>query len=165
MGKRGYAFFHHAVDNHSWLAFSEILTDERKETVAAFWERAQAFFANAGIHVDAVMKDNGGCYRSRAFAAALGDAKHRCTRAYWPQTNGKVERFNRALAAEWAYATAYDSDKAPGGLPAVAASLPPPPPALRNRPAPFPQLVFTTSVGTTPRMGPVSVKALVLSQG
>lgn len=58
------------------------------------------------------MTDNGSCYRSSAFATALGEIKHRRTRPYRPQTNGKVERFNRTLAAEWAYAAAYDSDEA-----------------------------------------------------
>jgi transposase InsO family protein len=109
---RGYAFLHHAVDDYSRLAYSEILNDERKETAASFWIRAHAFFQNAGINVTAVMTDNGSCYRSRAFAAALGDIQHRWTRPYRPQTNGKVERFNRTLAAEWAYAATYDSDEA-----------------------------------------------------
>jgi transposase InsO family protein len=59
------------------------------------------------------MTDNGACYRSHAFAAALGETiKHRRTRAYRPQTNGKVERFNRTLATEWAYVTTYPSDDA-----------------------------------------------------
>lgn len=110
---RGYVYLHHAVDDHSRLAYSEQLSDERKETAAAFWLRAKAFFAEAGISVRAVMTDNGACYRSHAFAAALGDdVKHRRTRPYRPQTNGKVERFNRTLAAEWAYATIYLSDAA-----------------------------------------------------
>ena len=110
---RGYAYLHHAVDDHSRLAYSEILADERKETAAAFWERARAFFTDSGIEVTAVMTDNGACYRSRAFAAALGTGvKHRFTRPYRPQTNGKVERFNRTLAQEWAYAVAYDSEDA-----------------------------------------------------
>jgi len=111
---RGYAFLHHAVDDHSRLAYSEILGDERKETASGFWERANAYFAGVGITVTAVMTDNGSCYRSRDFAAALGATriKHRRTRAYRPQTNGKVERFNRTLAAEWAYAAVYDSDEA-----------------------------------------------------
>ena len=108
----GYSFLHHAVDDHSRLAYSEILNDERKETAAAFWQRARIFFADAGITVTAVMTDNGSCYRSGAFAAALGDAKHFFTRPYRPQTNGKVERFNRTLAAEWAYADTYRSDEA-----------------------------------------------------
>ena len=107
----GYAFLHHAVDDYSRLAYSEILTDERKETAAGFWERANAFFTRAGITVTGVMTDNGSCYRSRAFAAALGEhVKHRRTRPYRPQTNGKVERFNRTLAAEWAYASTYRSE-------------------------------------------------------
>lgn len=58
------------------------------------------------------MTDNGSCYRSHAFADVLDGIKHRRTRPYRSQTNGKVERFNRTLAAEWAYATAYDSDEA-----------------------------------------------------
>ena len=99
----GYAFLHHAVDDATRLAYSEQLDDERKETAAAFWTRARAFFAEHGITVTAVMTDNGSCYRSHAFADALGDGvKHRRTRPYRPQTNGKVERFNRTLASEWA---------------------------------------------------------------
>ena len=110
---RGYVYLHHAVDDHSRLAYSEQLIDERKETAAAFWGRARAFFADAGISVRAVMTDNGACYRSHAFAAALGDdVQHRRTRPYRPQTNGKVERFNRTIAAEWAYAQTYLSDDA-----------------------------------------------------
>ncbi|TQM19565.1 IS481 family transposase [Microcella putealis] len=109
---RGYAFLHHAVDDHSRLAYSEELPDERKETAAGFWRRAEAFFAEHGITVTAVMTDNGACYRSRDFAAALGPIQHRWTRPYRPQTNGKVERFNRTLAAEWAYAATYSSDEA-----------------------------------------------------
>ncbi len=111
-GGRGYSFLHHAVDDHSRLAYSEILNDERKETAVAFWQRANAFFTAAGITVTAVMTDNGSCYRSRVFAAALGEVKHRFTRPYRPQTNGKVERFNRTLATEWAYAATYLSDEA-----------------------------------------------------
>ncbi len=109
---RGYAYLHHALDDHSRVAYSEILDDERKETAIAFWERARAFFADLGVSVTAVLTDNGSCYRSRAFAVALGDAEHRFTRPYRPQTNGKVERFNRTLAAEWAYAQTYISDEA-----------------------------------------------------
>ncbi len=108
----GYAFLHHAVDDHSRLAYSEILADERKETAAGFWSRAREFFNAAGFEVTAVMTDNGSCYRSHTFRDALAGAQHRRTRPYRPQTNGKVERFNRTLAAEWAYAATYDSESA-----------------------------------------------------
>ena len=108
---RGYVYLHHAVDDHSRLAYSEILSDERKETAAAFWKRAQQFFARHGITVKAVLTDNGACYRSRLGAKTLGTRiKHRRTRPYRPQTNGKVERFNRTLLEEWAYACAYTSE-------------------------------------------------------
>jgi transposase InsO family protein len=110
---RGWVFLHHAVDDHSRLVYSEQLHDERKETAAGFWLRANDFFADAGIAVQAVMTDNGGCYRSRDFAAALGESvKHRRTRPYRPQTNSKVERFNRTLVAEWAHAEVYLSNDA-----------------------------------------------------
>jgi transposase len=107
----GYAYLHHAVDDNSRLAYSEILGDEKKETAAVFWIRAAAFFAAHGITKRAVLTDNGACYRSKAFATALGPhVKHRRTRPYRPQTNGKVERFNRTLATEWAYAGPYNSE-------------------------------------------------------
>jgi len=108
---RGYSFLHHAVDGCTRLAYSEELHDERKETAAGFWVRARQYFADAGFEVKAVMTDNGACYRSRVFATALGDARHIRIRPYRPQTNGKVERFNRTLAAEWAYAESYNSNE------------------------------------------------------
>jgi transposase InsO family protein len=107
---RGYHFLHTALDAHSRLAYTELLADERKETAAAFWVRANAWFNECGIPVRKVLTDNGSCYRSHAFADALGDIEHRRTRPYRPQTNGKVERFHRTLADEWAYARLYRSD-------------------------------------------------------
>ena len=107
---RGYHFLHTAVDAHSRLVYSEILTDERKQTAADFWLRANAWFAECGIVIRNVLTDNGSCYRSHAFRDAIKGIKHRRTRPYRPQTNGKVERFHRTLADEWAYARLYLSD-------------------------------------------------------
>jgi transposase InsO family protein len=107
---RGYHFLHTAVDAHSRLAYSELLADECKETAAAFWLRANAWFNECGFVVRNVLTDNGSCYRSHVFRDALGDIEHRRTRPYRPQTNGKVERFHRTLADEWAYARLYRSD-------------------------------------------------------
>lgn len=87
-----------AVDDHSRLAYTEILTNEKKETAAGFWERANIYFESHGITVKRVLTDNGSCYRSYAFKDALGpDIKYRRTGPYRPQTNGKVERYNRTL--------------------------------------------------------------------
>ena len=107
---RGYHFIHTAIDAHSRLVYSELLADEGKDTAADFWQRANAWFTERGIHVRKVLTDNGNCYRSHAFRDALGDVEHRRTRPYRPQTNGKVERFHRTLADEWAYARLYTSD-------------------------------------------------------
>lgn len=107
---RGYHFLHTAIDAYSRLAYSELLSDECKETAAAFWLRANAYFSECGFTVRNIMTDNGSCYRSHTFRDALGDIKHRRTRPYRPQTNGKVERFHRTLADEWAYARLYRSD-------------------------------------------------------
>jgi transposase InsO family protein len=108
----GYSYLHTAVDDHSRLAYSEILPDEKKETATGFWTRAQAFFAGVGITVERVLTDNGSCYRSRDWRDALAAAgiAHKRTRPYRPQTNGKVERFNRTLLDEWAYARPYRSE-------------------------------------------------------
>ncbi|WP_026405374.1 IS481 family transposase [Actinomadura rifamycini] len=108
----GYGYLHNAVDDHSRLAYTEILSDETKETAAAFWQRAQAFFTRAGITVRRVLTDNGSCYRSRLWHDTLTTAgvTHKRTRPYRPQTNGKVERYNRTLLDEWAYHRPYRSE-------------------------------------------------------
>jgi len=107
----GYMYLHNAVDDHSRLAYTEILADERKETAASFWTRANAYFESCGITVERVMTDNGSCYRSHAFKDALGEQiQHKRTRPYRPQTNGKVERYNRTMLDEWAYAKPYASE-------------------------------------------------------
>ncbi|MFC9331795.1 integrase core domain-containing protein, partial [Kitasatospora sp. NPDC057015] len=78
----------------------------------AFWRRAQAFFTGLGITVERVLTDNGSCYRSHAWHEVLAAAgiAHKRTRPYRPQTNGKVERFNRTLLDEWAYLQPYASN-------------------------------------------------------
>jgi transposase InsO family protein len=106
----GYEHVHAAIDDHSRLAYVETLPDIKGETCARFWKRAQVFFADHGIRVDAVMTDNWSGYLSHAFTEALGDIEHIRTRPYRPQTNGKAERFNRTLTDEWAYARPYTSE-------------------------------------------------------
>ncbi|WP_203737957.1 IS481 family transposase, partial [Actinoplanes italicus] len=58
----GYAYLHTALDDHSRLAYTEILADETKETATGFWRRAHAWFAGHGITIVRVLTDNGSCY-------------------------------------------------------------------------------------------------------
>lgn len=109
---RGMAKVHSAVDAYSRLAYSEIHDDETGPTCAQFWAHALAFFHSHGINpVETVLTDNAKNYTGKDFAAALGKIKHRRIQPYRPQTNGKVERFNRTLLEEWAYVRVYHSDQ------------------------------------------------------
>ncbi|MDA1363116.1 IS481 family transposase, partial [Glycomyces luteolus] len=110
--KFGYGYLHTAIDDHSRLAYTEILADETKETATGFMTRALDHFAAAGIAVERVLTDNGAPYRSFPWRDLLADQgiKHKRTRPYRPQTNGKVERFHRTLTDEWAYARPYRSE-------------------------------------------------------
>jgi len=110
----GYSYVHSAVDAYSRLAYSEVHADDRSVTNLGFWRRAKVFFENYGITIERVITDNGGCYRSTDFAAELlaTSIVHTRTRPYRPQTNGKVERYNRTLLNEWAYARPYRSEGA-----------------------------------------------------
>lgn len=109
--KVGFAYVHSAIDAFSRVAYSEILDDERGDTCAGFWTRANTWFADHGITVERVLTDNAKNYIvSHAFRDALGDITHSRIRPRRPQTNGKVERFNRTLADEWAYVRVYRSD-------------------------------------------------------
>lgn len=105
----GWEFLHVAIDDHTRLAYAEILPDELGPTAAAFLVRMTAWFAAHGIVVERVLTDNGGCYQSLVFATTaleLGIGQ-RFTRPYRPQTNGKAERVIRTLLTEWAYARPY----------------------------------------------------------
>jgi transposase InsO family protein len=110
----GYAYVHAAVDDHSRLAYAEIHDDETATTAVGFLHRAVAWFAQRGITIERVLSDNGSCYRSKAWKAACTEAgiTAKYTRPYRPQTNGKIERFNRTLAHEWAFVRAYPSETA-----------------------------------------------------
>jgi len=103
----GFDYVHSMVDDHSRLAYSEILPDEQGPTCAAFMLRAASYFSAHGIvRVERVMTDNHWSYsRSADVAAALAalGARHVFIRPHCPWQNGKVERYNRTLQVEWAY--------------------------------------------------------------
>ena len=105
----GWEYVHVAIDDHTRIAYAQVLADETAETTVGFLERMRAFFGAHGVDVHEVMTDNGGNYVSRAFHEALVAAgiRHIRTRPYTPRTNGKAGRFIRTLLAEWAYVRPY----------------------------------------------------------
>ena len=109
----GFDYVHAAVDDHSRIAYAEVLPDEKGVTAAGFLLRAAGFFAEHGIQVREVISDNAFAYRhSVAFRDAVGvlGAKQRFIKPHCPWQNGKVERFNRTLQVEWAYRQPFASN-------------------------------------------------------
>jgi transposase InsO family protein len=105
----GYEFVHVAIDDHSRIAFAQILPNERGTTCRAFLHRACAWFAAHGIVIRRVLTDNGPGYCAHHFrrgCLALR-VRHIRTRPRTPQTNGKAERFIQTLLREWAYGRLY----------------------------------------------------------
>ncbi|WAW09719.1 integrase core domain-containing protein [Oxalobacter vibrioformis] len=91
------------------MAFTAILPNEKKQSAVLFLRQAVAYYQRPGIRVERVLTDNGACYQSFAWRDACAELgiKHRRTRPYRPQTNGKAERFIRTAMNEWAYARVY----------------------------------------------------------
>ena len=110
--RTGTAYLHTVLDDHSRLAYVEICADEKAVTAVGVLRRALAWYAEHGIHIERVLSDNGACYRSTAWreVCAILGLKHKRTRPYRPQTNGKLERFHRTLADGWAYTRQYTSE-------------------------------------------------------
>jgi transposase InsO family protein len=109
VGTAGWEFVHVAVDDHSRLAYAEVLRDETAASAIAFLRRALAFFARHGVRVERVMTDNGSAYRAHKHRLAcqrLG-LKHLFTQPYRPRTNGKAERFIQTLTRSWAHGRLY----------------------------------------------------------
>jgi len=100
------------VDDASRYAVVVPVADERGESAAWAVELAAARFAEVGIRIERRLTDNGPSYRSTAYRDALASRgiRHKRTRPYRPQTNGKAERFIQTLINEWAYARPYRSN-------------------------------------------------------
>jgi len=112
----GWEAVHVAIDDATRLAYVEVLSNQTADTAIGFLRRAIAWFAEQGITVKEVMTDNGSAYVSRDWARACGkddlNVKHRRTKPYRPQTNGKAERFIQTLLREWAYGRLWQSSTA-----------------------------------------------------
>jgi transposase InsO family protein len=111
--KTGYDYVHTAIDDHTRLAYSEVLDDEKDPTCAAFLHRALAWFASQGVRVRRVYTDNAMVYRHGTdwgWVCSAWQLRRRFTKPGCPWTNGKAERFNRTLLTEWAYARPWLSN-------------------------------------------------------
>ena len=112
--KLGFDYVHVAIDDHSRLAFAQVLPDEKGPTCATFLLSAAEFFASHGISIRRVMTDNALNYRRsndfRDVMNALG-ARHVLTRPHSPWQNRKAERFNRTLQDGWAYRHPFTSNR------------------------------------------------------
>jgi len=109
----GFEYLHVMIDDHSRLAYAEVLDDLTASCAIAFLRRAVAWFADRGVHVQAVMSDNGSCYTAHAYREALRQfaLKHLRIKPGRPRTNGKAERLIQTLLNEWAYARIYGSSR------------------------------------------------------
>ena len=106
----GWEFLFVAVDDHARIAFTQMHPDERIPSAVAFLRATAAYYRGLGIVIKRLLTDNGSAFRSKAFRAACVELgiRHKFTRAYRPQTNGKAERFIQSALREWAYGIAYD---------------------------------------------------------
>ncbi len=108
----GYDFAHAIIDDHTRLAYVELHSDERAQTVTEFVARALAWFEGQRITARRLMSDNAWSYthnRSLREFLAAREIKHLHTKPYRPQTNGKIERFHQTIRREWAYGLSYRS--------------------------------------------------------
>lgn len=107
----GWEYVHVAIDDATRLAYVEVRRSQRARRCAAFLRRAVVWFHRRGIRIRRLLTDNGTAYRSGLFARACRPwaLRHRFTRPYRPQTNGKAERFIQTLLREWAYRHPYVS--------------------------------------------------------
>jgi transposase InsO family protein len=106
-----FEYVHVMVDDHSRLAYAEVLATLTARDAVAFLRRAVAWFAERGVVIGAVMTDNGSAYVAHAHRRALAELglKHLRIRPYRPRTNGKAERFIQTMLTEWAYERIYGS--------------------------------------------------------
>jgi transposase InsO family protein len=109
----GFDYVHSLVDDHSRLAYSEVLPDEKGPTCAAFLQRAIGYFAEHGIdRIERLITDNAWAYRfSLREVCADHGIQQKFIRPHCPWQNGKVERFNRTLQTEWAYRRVFTSNE------------------------------------------------------
>lgn len=107
----GWEHLHIAIDDATRLTYAEVLPAADAPACAAFLQRTLAWFRRRGVRIRRLLTDNAKAYRAGVFAAVCQRwaVRHRFTRPYRPQTNGKAERFIQTLLREWAYRWPYRS--------------------------------------------------------
>jgi transposase InsO family protein len=110
-GGAGWEFLFVAIDDHARIGFTDMYPDETKASATQFMRNAVAYYKSLGVQVKGLLTDNGSAFRSKDFARTCDDlaVKHRFTRPYRPQTNGKAERFIQSALREWAYGFIYQN--------------------------------------------------------
>lgn len=109
----GWEWMHVAIDDHSRIAYVEMMPADDAATAATFVRHAQSWFAGLHVPIKRVLTDNGSGYISREFARTC-DAltiRRKRTRSHRPQTNGKAERLIQTLLRECLYRFSYDSSE------------------------------------------------------
>jgi transposase InsO family protein len=106
----GWEVLHMAIDDATRLVYAEILGDETGRTTALFLVRAVRWYRSQGISVDRVLTDNGSPYMSKAWrrVCRIAGLRHRRTRPYHPQTNGKAERWIQTALRECLYLEVFN---------------------------------------------------------
>jgi hypothetical protein len=109
------------IDDYSRLAWVEVLEDKKALTVMFATLKAFNMLKHRyNFEIDAVMTDNGAEFGSGQFAKNKQDhpferlltemqMKHRYTKPYRPQTNGKIERFWKTLKEDFIQDALYEN--------------------------------------------------------
>jgi len=107
----GWEYLFVAIDDHARIGFTDMYPDETKASATQFMRNAVAYYKSLGVKVQRLLTDNGSAFRSKDFAHTCDElgVKHRFTRPYRPQTNGKAERFIQSALREWAYGFVYQN--------------------------------------------------------
>jgi len=107
----GWEFLFVAIDDHARIGFTDMHPDETVASAVQFLQNAVSYYWSLGVRVKRLLTDNGGAFRSHDFAKACSELniRHRFTRPYRPQTNGKAERFIQSALREWAYGFVYQN--------------------------------------------------------
>ena len=106
-------------DDCTRITYAEVLKDKKASTLTYFMARSLSWFKQIyNFEFETLMSDNGPEFKGslkkehpfETMCTELG-IKHCYTQPYRPQTNGKIEAFNRIFKREFLYPNSFDSEK------------------------------------------------------